>query len=332
MAAGWVCRMTVALAIMVAGCSNDDAVAPPLAGPRFGTREDPIAPLDPPTDLVPSRVALGERLFDDPILSGDGQVRCTTCHLFEKGAADGRQISRLDNRAQAPTYNTPTLFNVGLNHRFNWTARFRDLEEQLEAPLTSPAVMNATFAGVLEKLRASSEYPKLFTAAYDDGITEANLRDAMATYQKSLVTPNSAFDRWLRGDKGALSAEQREGYELFKSRGCISCHQGTNVGGNLVERFGAMTERVKEGPLTEGDRGRATITKAESDESVFRVPSLRNVALTAPYFHDGSAATLPIAVDVMATLQLGQSLTERETDLLVAFLGSLTGEYRGKPL
>ena len=324
--------LTVALAISLGGCGNDDAVAPPLAEPRFGTREDPIAPLEPRTDLVPARVALGEKLFDDPILSGDGQVRCTTCHLLDEGAADGRRVSKLDNRAKAPAYNTPTVYNVGLNHRFNWTAKFRTLEEQLEAPLTSPAVMNATFAGVLEKLHANAEYPRLFAAAYKDGITEANLRDCMASYQKSLVTPNSAFDRWLKGDDNALSAEQREGYQLFKSRGCISCHQGTNVGGNLVEKFGAMNERPKDGPLTEADRGRATITKAEGDECVFRVPSLRNVARTAPYFHDGSANTLEEAVDLMAVVQLGQPLTTRENFLLVGFLNALTGEYRGKPL
>jgi cytochrome c peroxidase len=183
------------------------------------------------------------------------------------------------------------------------------------------------------QLGADPSYRARFSAAFLDGVTPHNVREALLEYERSLVTPNAPFDRFLRGDANAMSDDAKQGFGLFKSYGCASCHQGMAVGGNLFERFGVLRDFFADrGVLTSADWGRFNVTSRESDRFVFRVPSLRNVALSAPYFHDGSASTLETAVGVMAHYQLGRELDAKDTRLLVAFLRSLTGEYRGKPL
>lgn len=319
---------------LLGGCTSSRASAPPAPSEPedLATPADPIAPLPLQSPARDSRrVALGERLFFDPILSSDGIVSCGTCHLFDRGGADGRAISTLEGR-EPPLYNTPSIFNLAYDYRFNWPAKFDSLEEQLDAPLTSPRVMKSTWDDVIRRLRADPAYKASFSAIYDEGLSRATVRDAVSTYERSLTTPSSRFDRFLRGEHDALSADERDGYALFKGYGCISCHQGINVGGNLVARFGVMKDLAARAPLKDSDLGRYNVTKRESDRFVFRVPSLRNVALTAPYFHDGSTPTLEEAVIEMAELQLGDSLTGEQADLIVAFLGSLTGSIptRGK--
>jgi cytochrome c peroxidase len=312
---------------VLGGCTSSRTPAPPAPFEP----EDPATPAEPIAPLplqVPAqdsrRVALGERLFFDPILSSDGKISCGTCHVFDRGGADGRAISTVAGR-EPPLYNTPSIFNLAYDYRFNWPAKFDSLEPQLDAPLLSPRVMRSTWDDVIRKLRADPSYKACFSAIYDEGITARSVRDAVSTYERSLTTPSSRFDRYLRGEHDVLSAAERDGYALFKSYGCISCHQGVNVGGNLVARFGVMKDLAERAPLKDADLGRYNFTKRESDRFVFRVPSLRNVALTAPYFHDGSTATLEEAVIEMAELQLGDSLPGEHVDVIVAFLGSLTG-------
>lgn len=299
---------------------------------HLATPEDPIDPLPLTVSLDERKVALGEKLFRDPILSPGGDVSCVTCHDFGLGGADRRTKSDLPGHTPAAV-NTPTIFNAAINYRFHWSGKFDDLEAQLDVPITSPRVLATTFDAIVGRLEKSAEYPALFRAIYPQGITADTFREALATYERSLLTPNARFDKFLRGDKTALTEEERAGYSLFKSYGCISCHQGVNIGGNLFEKFGVLRDYFQDrGHVEEADYGRYNVTGREADRYVFRVASLRNVALTPPYFHDGSAKTLEDAVRVMAKYQLGRTLADDQVRQLVAFLRTLSGEYRGKPL
>ena len=240
----------------------------------------------------------------------------------------GEERSNHPMNATGP-YNVPTVFNVGFNARFNWQGRYTSLEAHLGGPMMSEAVMYAgTWADLEARLRPA--YADAFDAAGYSGVHEVSIRDAMALYQRSLVTPDSDFDRFLRGEE-PLGELQAEGFALFGDLGCVSCHQGINLGGNMFQRFGVMEDPFDR-PVLEADKGRMLITGEEEDLHVFRVPSLRNVALTAPYFHDGSAPDLDAAVRRMARVQLGYTLEDSEADALVAFLGSLTGTWEGQPL
>ena len=299
---------------------------------HVATSEDPIDPIPVALHLDARKLALGAKLFRDPILSPGGDVSCVTCHDFSLGGADRRVKSDLPRHTKAAV-NTPTIFNAALNYRFHWSGKFDELETQLDVPITSPRVLATTFPAVVGRLASSNEYPALFAAIYPEGLTEKTFRDAMVTYERSLTTPGSRFDKYLRGEKSALTADERAGYSLFKSHGCISCHQGVNVGGNLFEKFGALRDYFKDrGNVEESDLGRYNNTKREADRYVFRVASLRNVALTPPYFHDGNTKTLEEAVQIMSRYQLGRTLSAEQTRLIVAFLKTLTGEYEGKSL
>jgi cytochrome c peroxidase len=193
--------------------------------------------------------------------------------------------------------------------------------------------MNTSWEELLPKLRADQTYREAFLAVYASGPEPAYVLNALATFERSLLTPDARFDRYLRGDQDALGADESRGYELFKAYGCVACHQGVNIGGNLFQKFGIFYDVfAEEDPVTEADVGRLAITGKEADRHVFRVPSLRNVAITAPYFHDGRAASLEEAVEAMARSQLGRSLTGEEIDLIVAFLRTLTGQYQGQSL
>jgi cytochrome c peroxidase len=313
-----------------AGCEQPAAApsssAPALAAP---TIDEPLQPLPLHLDLDERKIVLGERLFADPTLSRDGTLACLTCHPLDHGGTDNRARSRTMGGMTA--VNTPTVFNVGFSFRYNWNGAFDSLEKALDAPFKN--AMGTTIGEVVAKLSARADYRDPFRKIYADGLTEGNLRDALATYERSLYTPNARFDRWLRGDEGALTADEKEGYALFKSYGCASCHQGANVGGNMFQKLGVMTDYFAErGGESKADQGRYNSTNADKDRHVFRVPSLRNVARTAPYFHDGSAETLDQAIRVMARYQLGRPLDQAQIDRIAAFLRTLTGEYRGRPL
>jgi cytochrome c peroxidase len=293
---------------------------------------EPITPIGPVERLDPAKAELGRKLFHDVRLSRDDVVSCATCHRLAAGGDDGQARSPgVDHRPL--DFNTPTIFNVAINFRLNWRGNFRTLEEQNESVLLNTRIMNTTWAELLTKLRSDRSYVKDFAASYASAPAAANVLDALAAFQRSLLTPNSRFDRRLRGDPAAISPEEERGYQLFKSYGCIACHQGVNLGGNLFQRFGVFHDPfAQREPAAESDLGRFSITGVDGDKHVFRVPSLRNVAVTAPYFHDGGTTSLTQAVDIMARSQLGRELPAPDIDAIVQFLNTLTGEYQGRSL
>jgi cytochrome c peroxidase len=275
--------------------------------------QEPITPVPLPPDADPLKLALGESLFADPRLSHDGGLTCASCHDIHGNGADGKR-QRVARDGSTMPFNTPTVFNAALSFRLNWEGNFRTLEAQAESSFENAAHMATNANEVLNKLDADPQVVRQFAQAYGHPPDRASLLDAIATYERSLVTPGSRFDRWLEGDTAALSAEEQNGYQLFKSLGCVSCHQGVNVGGNLFERHGIFH------PL------------APSKPEILRVPSLRNVSTTPPDFHDGSAPTLRKAVRRMAFAQLDETLSDQQIDAIVAFLNTLTGAYRGVPV
>jgi cytochrome c peroxidase len=277
--------------------------------------------------LDPNKVKLGRKLFHDSRLSGNDTISCASCHVLSAGGVDNRVHSIGINGAEGGI-NAPTVFNSAFNFVQFWDGRAATLEDQIEGPLNNPIEMGTSWPQVLPKLTKDPDYPAEFSRIYaDKEISPANIKDAIADFERSLLTPNSRFDKYLRGDKTALSSNEMHGYSLFQSYGCVSCHQGINLGGNMFERMGLMSDYFGDrGHPTDADNGRYNVTKNEADRHFFRVPSLRNVGLTAPYFHDGSAATLPEAVRFMAKYQLGRKIEDDDLNDIVSFLFSLTGE------
>ena len=269
---------------------------------------EPITPIPAPRVQDPQRVLLGERLFSDRRLSHDNTHSCSSCHDI---GTNGATANIHDTPAGQPiALNTPTVFNVSLNFRLNWEGSFRSLEEGIESSLRNPAIMASSIDETVGKLRADGEMARQFRDAYGREPDVAAVLDAIATYERSLVTPGSRFDRWLAGEADAITPDELSGYQVFKSLGCVTCHQGVNVGGNLFQRHGVFHPLGSPEPV------------------LLRVPSLRNVATTAPYFHDGSASTLPEAVRAMGVAQLDRVLTDQQIAAIVAFLNTLTGTYR----
>lgn len=298
----------------------------------FVAIDEPIPPIPESEALDPRKVALGALLFDDPRLSGDGTVACVSCHNMALGGSD--QFARSIGAGGAlGVVNAPTVFNARFNFAQFWDGRAATLEDQIDGPISNPREMGSSWPEVLGKLRKDREHVAAFQEIYKDGIQVANVKDAIATFERSLVTPQSRFDRYLKGDAGALTEEEKAGYELFKMYRCVACHQGVNIGGNMFAKIGVFGDYVTDrGNVTEADLGRFNVTGRSRDRHVFKVPSLRNVALTAPYFHDGSAKTLDEAVVVMAKYQLGRRISDTDLTRIVAFLQTLTGEFRGQPL
>jgi cytochrome c peroxidase len=293
---------------------------------------EPIKPIPIDTKVDERKAALGEKIFSDKRLSKDNTVSCATCHALTTGGVDRTPVSTGINGVKGPI-NAPTVFNASFNFRQFWDGRASSLEEQAAGPVHNPKEMGSNWQEVIGKLSVDKELVASFKAAFPDGVQSKNIQSALAEFQRSLVTPNSKFDKYLRGEKSMLNDEEQKGYQLFKNYGCIACHQGVNVGGNMYQVFGVMGDYFKQrGNMTEADLGRYNVTKNDADKHMFKVPSLRNVAMTAPYFHDGSAKTLPEAVEVMFRYQLGRSAPQTDKDLIVKFLQTLTGEFKGKPL
>jgi cytochrome c peroxidase len=290
------------------------AALPPAGSPaRAQEAGEPISAMPPPPPLDPRRVALGEALFSDVRLSGDNRRSCASCHdLASNGASALRRDLAPDGQDIA--LNTNTVFNAALSYRLDWAGHERSLEEQAQVSLARPDIMALAPEAAARRLDADPDMVRRFRRAYGRRPDATALLDALASFERTLLTPGSRFDHWLGGDAGALTAEELAGYRLFKAVGCVSCHQGVNVGGNLFERHGLF--RIVGTP----------------EPRLLRVPSLRNVATTPPYFHDGSAATLEEAVHVMAEAQLGRDLPGTEVDPIAAFLRSLTGTFRGRPV
>jgi cytochrome c peroxidase len=305
----WIC---LAL-LLLAGVARAQTPDPQTSDATLTADHEPITPIPEAPSADPLKLALGERLYGDPRLSHDGTRACSSCHDIRTNGADGNGHDTALNGSELPL-NTNTVFNSALSFRLNWEGNFRTLEVQAEASLTNPGIMGTSVDEVLGKLKADPETANRFRDAYGHGLDRASLLDAIATYERSLVTPGGRFDQWLQGDTAALSDAEKNGYHLFKTFGCISCHQGVNIGGNLFERHGIFH------PL------------ASPKPEILRVPSLRNVATTPPYFHDGSAPTLGVAVRRMGEAQLNRTLSDQQVDAIVAFLQTLTGNYQGAPV
>jgi len=278
----------------------------------------PITPLPQHIPTNPKKVALGKALFFDPILSKNGTVSCASCHDLLEGGDDGRVVS-IGINGKKGNVNAPTVLNAVFNFRQFWDGRAKDLQEQAAGPIENPVEMGNHFDNLIKTLK-NSPYKEQFEDIYPDGITKANITDAIAEFEKTLITIDSPFDRYLRGDKNAITQNQKEGYALFQTKGCIACHHGRNVGGNLFNKFGVIIS------IDDANLGRYNVTHNESDKYFFKVPSLRNITLTAPYFHNGSVWDLKEAVYFMAKHQLGRAITEEEVNKIIDFLHSLTGQ------
>jgi cytochrome c peroxidase len=287
--------------------------------------DEPIKPLPAKLNLDARKVTLGRALFHDKRLSKDNSLSCASCHDLAAGGVDGKQFA-VGIKGQVGPINTPTVLNSGLNFRQFWDGRAATLEEQAAGPVHNPGEMGSNWPEVIGKLSQDKALVERFKASYPDGLQPRNIQDAIATFERSLITP-SRFDRYLNGESNALQEDEKRGYQLFKNYGCVACHQGVGVGGNMYQAFGVLGNYFKDkGKITEADLGRYAVTKNELDRHVFKVPSLRNVELTAPYFHDGSAKTLEDAVEVMFRYQLGRTAPATEKALIVRFLKTLTGE------
>ncbi|MCB1865572.1 MAG: cytochrome-c peroxidase [Chromatiales bacterium] len=301
------------------------------AAPAQTPRNEPIEPLPTSVQLDAARVALGERLFGDSRLSASGQMSCAGCHRLDRAGADGRERSATNSGAP-DQINTPTIFNVGFLYRFTWRGAFSSLAEQAASVIANPRHMASTPQAAVARISEDLGYRQGFAQAYPgQGLTPTTLLDALVNYERSLITPNARFDRWLRGEDAALDARELRGYEKFKRFGCIACHQGQMIGGNVFARFGIFTPgpAQRSAAPSGADLGRFMVTGREEDRFVYRVPSLRNVAETAPYLHDGSIARLKDVIDEMAEHQLGRALELEDVDDIHAFLQTLTGEFDG---
>ncbi len=278
-----------------------------------------------------AKAELGNKLYHDTMLSGDGTVSCATCHALNKGGTDRLPVSK-GIRGQKGGVNSPTVFNSEHNFVQFWDGRAKDLKAQALGPVENPIEMGDKWDNVVKKVSANAAYKKSFGDVYGGKITKEAITDAIAEFERTLITPNARFDQFLAGDKKALTPIEQKGWALFQEKGCMTCHSGTYFGGQAFQQVSPEYFKRRGGKITKEDFGRFNVTGKAEDKHKFKVPSLRNVAVTAPYFHDGRVVSLDQAVKLMAKLQLGQDLQPSEQRAIVAFLKTLTGEYQGTPL
>jgi cytochrome c peroxidase len=291
-----------------------------------------LQPLPPLPKLDAAQVALGDKLFHDGRLSRDNSISCASCHGLDMGGTDRAQFSTGVGGATGGI-NAPTVYNSGLQVAQFWDGRAADLQEQADGPVNNPIEMASNWPEVIAKLEADEALKAAFAAAYPDGFSGENITHAIATFEETLLTPNSAFDRYLLGEEAALDPSAKAGYQLFLDTGCATFHVGTALGGQSFEKMGRKADYFADrGNPTDADLGLYNVTKEEKDKHHFKVPMLRNVALTAPYFHDGTVKTLSRTIEWMAKYQLGVRLPSRRKQQIRAFLISLTGEYQGERL
>ncbi len=307
-----------------------------LAAAEFAN--ETIRPIPDSVEYDPAKAALGELLYHDTRLSADGTVSCATCHGINTGGVDNLKYSE-GIGGQLGGVNAPTVFNAVFNFVQFWDGRAATLADQAAGPPLNPVEMGCTsFDEIVARLAEDKAFVKAFNAVYPEGLSQATITDAIAQYEHTLITPNSPFDRYLKGDKEALTAEQVKGFELFKEYNCATCHAGVNMGGLSYELMGQRADYFKDrelqerSGLTDGDNGRWAQTGIERDRFRFRTPGLRNVALTYPYYHDGSVKSLEEAVGMMAKYQVGKELSAENIATITAFLHTLTGEYKGQTL
>jgi len=293
---------------------------------------EPVQPIPDDIQVDARKVALGERLFHDTRLSADNSVSCAGCHALNRGGADGREHS-IGVQGNEGFLNTPTVFNSALNFTQFWDGRADTLETQVEMSVHSDQALNTNWPKIIAKLSKDKSYQLDFNAIYQDGMTSGNIKNAMVEFERSLITPDSRFDRYLRGDDNAISEDEKTGYTLFKEYGCVACHQGSNVGGNMFQMFGVMRDYFQGRAVVNSvDYGRYNVTGLEADRYLFKVPSLRMVTLTSPYLHDGSIETLESAIEVMVEYQLGREIRDDDVKQIIKFLYTLVGTYKGESL
>ena len=295
---------------------------------------EPVRPIDAKLEFDPEKAALGYALFHDTRLSVDNTVSCASCHALETAGVDNQQYSHGVND-QLGGVNAPTVYNAVYNFVQFWDGRAVTLADQAAGPPLNPIEMASTsFDEIIAKLQKDKKFVKAFNAVYPEGMTQATLTDAIEQFERTLVTPDSRFDKWLRGDDEAITAEELAGYELFKRYDCATCHVGPNLGGQSYELMGLRRHYFNERgiELTVEDNGRFKETQIERDRHRFKVPGLRNVEHTWPYYHDGTRETLEDAVRDMGLYQSGVELTESEVNQITMFLNTLTGEYNGVPV
>ena len=293
-----------------------------FSGALHAASKEPIQPITAAKVANPAMVELGKKLFFDPRLSRSGFISCNSCHNLSMGGTDNIKTSIGHNWQRGPI-NSPTVLNASMNVAQFWDGRAKDLQEQAGGPIANPGEMAFTHELAIDVLASIPAYRAQFRQVFgQDKLTIEQVTRAIAAFEEVLVTPGSRFDQWLSGKKSALTKDELAGYQLFKSSGCIACHNGSAVGGNTFQKMGVV-EPYKTAMTAEG---RSAVTGKDADRFNFKVPTLRNVELTYPYFHDGEAATLTQAVDVMGRLQLGRTFTPDENAKLVAFLKTLTGK------
>ncbi|MFK3924933.1 cytochrome-c peroxidase [Serratia liquefaciens] len=293
-------------------------------------RNEPIQPIPKALPVDAQKVALGFRLYHDPRLSGDSTLSCAHCHSLNTGGVDGRKTSIGVGGAVGPI-NAPTVFNSVFNSEQFWDGRAPTLQVQAGGPPLNPIEMaSKSWEEIVGKLDKDPVLTRDFVAAYPQGLSGDTITDAIAEFEKTLITPDSPFDNWLRGDDKAMTMQQKHGYQLFKDNKCATCHGGTILGGRSFEPLGLKRD-FNFGEITAADIGRMNVTSEARDRLRQKVPGLRNVALTAPYFHRGDVATLDEAVKLMLRYQVGTELPQQDVDDIVAFLESLTGVYTPYP-
>ena len=283
---------------------------------------EPIKPISPVQNINLAQVELGKKLYFDPRLSKSGFISCNSCHNLSMGGTDNLKTSIGHNWQRGPI-NAPTVLNSSLNVAQFWDGRAADLKAQAGGPIANPGEMAFTHTLAIDVLESIPEYVIEFKQVFGkEKIDIDQVTVAIAEFEKTLVTPNSRFDQWLLGDKEVLNATELAGYELFKSSGCVACHNGEAVGGNSFQKMGVVEPYKASSPA----EGLSAVTGKDADRFKFKVPTLRNVEMTYPYFHDGEAETLTEAVDVMGRLQLGKKFDKQENAEIVAFLKTLTGD------
>ena len=290
--------------------------------PIFSLSEMLITPIPSDIKLNKEKVLLGKMLFHDTRLSKDDTISCASCHDIPNGGDDSRTFSIGFNN-QVGTVNSPTILNSSLNFVQFWDGRVNTLEEQAVGPIHNPIEMNSNFVEIISKLKNDDVYKKLFSQIYNTTINKNNIIDAIVEFEKSLTTPNSKFDLYLKGQKDILNEKEKKGYDLFQSYGCISCHNGVNLGGNLFQKVGIIDRYFKE---DETNLGRYNITKQNKDKFYFKVPTLRNIELTAPYLHNGSLKDLRSVIEIMIKYQVGAIYEDKDVENIELFLKTLTGE------
>lgn len=293
-----------------------------MALPAMAADSEPIQPIAPAKITHPAMVELGKKLYFDPRLSKSGFISCNSCHNLSMGGTDNLTTSVGHNWHQGPI-NSPTVLNSSLNVAQFWDGRAADLKEQAGGPIANPGEMGFTHELAVNVVQSIPGYVSEFKKVFGvEKVDIDKITKAIAAFEETLVTPNSRFDKWLKGDKKALTKQELAGYQLFKESGCVACHNGPAVGGNSFQKMGLVEPYKTNNPA----EGRVAVTGADADRFNFKVPTLRNVELTYPYFHDGAALTLSDAVDTMGRIQLGKKFTPEENAKIVAFLKTLTGE------